>query len=104
MSYRYTVRANFLNDLVAQEWVDWLRNGHCSEVLDGGATKAEVVALEGTPTSFEVRYDFPDRATFERYEGTHAPRLRAEGLELFPMTRGVEYFRSTGTVAHMEKP
>ena len=103
MSYRYTVKASFLDEQIANEWVEWLRNGHCSEVLDGGATKAEVVALDGTPISFEVRYDFPDRATFERYEETHAPRLRAEGLERFPVDRGVEYTRSTGTVAHKER-
>jgi hypothetical protein len=102
MSYRYTVKASFLDEQVAQEWVDWLRSGHCSEVLDGGATRAEVVALEGTPTSFEVRYDFPNRATFERYEETHAPRLRAEGLERFAVDRGIEYTRSTGTIAHTE--
>ncbi len=98
MAYRYTVQATFLEDNVAQEWVNWLRTGHCQEVLDGGATRVEVVKLEGSEHSFEVRYDFPDSDTFATYERIHAPRLRAEGLTRFPLTRGVSYARSTGLV------
>ena len=36
MGYRYVVQACFENRQVADEWLDWLRDGHCQEVLDGG--------------------------------------------------------------------
>ena len=98
MAYRYTVRATFVDEHVAQEWVNWLKTGHCQEVLDRGATQVEIVEMDGEQHTFEVRYDFPDPKTFGAYEDNHAPRLRAEGLERFPTTRGVQYTRSTGVV------
>ena len=102
MSYRYTVRAFFEEPSVADEWVDWLRSGHCRDVLDGGARRAEILRIDDVPCGFEVRYEFPDRASFERYERTHAPRLRQEGLELFPTQRGISYERACGTMIHEE--
>ncbi len=96
MSYRYVVQASFEHQDVSEEWLDWLRNGHCQEVLDGGATAVELVALDSTELTFEVRYDFPSLAVFAQYEAEHAPRLRDEGLARFPMSRGVRYTRSTG--------
>ena len=98
MAYRYTVQATFTHKTVAQEWIDWLESGHCQQVLDGGATRVEVLKLDGDEHSFEVRYDFPDGHAFAVYERDHAPRLRKEGLELFPIDRGVRYSRHTGVV------
>jgi dipeptidase E len=102
----YTVAAEFEDAAVAAEWLAWLAGGHVAEVMAGGATGAEVVALDGPRQSFEVRYRFPSREAFARYEQEHAPRLRAEGLRLFGAERGVRYRRSVGVVAqaHPELP
>ncbi len=97
----YTVCAEFTDPNVAQEWLLWLRNGHIEEVLAGGAIAAEIIALEDVShpvQHFEVRYLFHDRAAFARYEKEHAPRLRAEGIALFPPQRGVTYRRTVGLV------
>ena len=98
MSYRYTVQATFTHENVAEDWVHWLKTGHCQAVLDSGATRVEVLKLDGAQLGFEVRYDFPTADLFAAYERDHAPRLRAEGLTLFPIERGVRYARSTGII------
>jgi hypothetical protein len=97
-SVAYTVTAEFTDAAVAEEWLRWLRGGHLLEVLAGGATTAEIIALDGPTPSYEVRYRFPSREAFLCYEREHAPRLRAEGLRLFPPERGVTYRRSLGAV------
>jgi hypothetical protein len=94
----YTVAATFADAALAEAWLRWLRDGHIAAVLDGGASRAEVVALDEPAHSYEVRYRFPSREAFARYERDHAPRLRAEGLWLFPPERGVSYRRSVGIV------
>ena len=81
MRFRYTVRASFEDDALAGQWLAWLRNGHCRDVLDGGASRAAIVAMEDEKLTFEVRYDFADRATFERYEREHAPLWSCPRLE-----------------------
>lgn len=95
---RYTVCATFTDRATARRWLDWLHGGHIAEVLAGGATAAEVVELDGEPLTFEVRYSFPNRDAFAAYERDHAPRLRAEGLQLFPPAAGISYRRSVGVV------
>ncbi len=96
----YTVCATFQNSALADAWVRWLGDGHVAEVLTGGATDAEIIELDGAAParSFEVRYHFPSREAFEQYEQDYAPRLRADGLKLFPVDRGVSYRRSVGVV------
>lgn len=94
----YTVTATFPDGILADEWLRWLRQGHLAEVLAGGATRAEVVALDTPAHAFEVRYHFPSREALEKYEREHAPLLRAEGLRLFPVEKGIHYRRSTGVV------
>ncbi|MGE3805561.1 MAG: DUF4286 family protein [Gemmataceae bacterium] len=81
-----------------QPWLDWLRGGHIAEVIAGGASSAAIVALDEPARAYEVRYLFPSRDAFERYEREHAPRLRAEGLRLFPPEKGIAYKRSVGAV------
>lgn len=95
---RYTVGVTFPDERTAERWLRWLRDGHVAEVLAGGATRAEVVRLDGSGIEYEVQYHFPDRAAFERYERDDAPRLRAEGLQLFPTEQGIRYRRNTGLV------
>ena len=101
MSFRYTVQATFEDLEVAREWVDWLVEGHCAEVRKGGATNAQVVRIDGEGIVLEVRYDFPDRATFERYEAEHAPD---SGRMAWPVPRraGYQYARTCGEVVHFE--
>ena len=98
MSIAYTVAVTFSNPDLAEDWLRWLTEGHIAEVLAGGATDAEIIALDGPDHAYEVRYHFPSRAAFALYEKEHAPRLRAEGLARFPVDKGITYRRSIGVV------
>lgn len=98
MSFSYVVHATFPSSALREEWIDWLRRGHVADVLHCGAESAEVMCLDGDPLAAEVRYRFASREAFDRYERDSAPRLRAEGLAIFPPERGVHYRRSTGVV------
>jgi hypothetical protein len=95
---RYTVAVTFPDEETAERWLRWLNDGHIAEVLAGGATAAEIVRRDGPVIEFEARYSFPSREAFDRYEREHAPRLRVEGLRLFPTEHGIHYHRSTGVV------
>jgi Domain of unknown function (DUF4286) len=94
----YTVTATLPDTNTAGEWLRWLREGHIAAILASGATAAEIIAVDGKPNWFEVRYRFPSREAFDRYEREIAPRLRAEGLKRFPVDRGIVYQRSVGVV------
>lgn len=95
----YTVSATFTDPALAERWLGWLHGGHLAEVMAGGAESAEVVELDAEGGRFfEVRYRFPSREAFALYELEHAPRLRAEGVRLFPPEKGVSYRRTTGLV------
>jgi len=96
----YTVTASFVDPAVADQWLRWLTGGHVAEVLAAGAVAAEITVLDGPGHVLEVRYHFPSRPVFEEYERLHAPRLRAEGLRLFPPGRGISYQRSVGAVVY----
>ncbi|MDA0803949.1 MAG: DUF4286 family protein, partial [Planctomycetota bacterium] len=98
--FRYTVRATFACPSVAAEWLQWLLGGHIDEVLAGGANHAEIVKIDypSPGCCYEIRYAFQSRTAYEGYEQDHAPRLRAEGVARFPVTRGIQYERSIGTV------
>lgn len=86
---------------LADEWLAWLRGGHIADLLAGGATVAEIIAIDQPPLTYEVRYRFPNRQTFERYEKETAPRLRAEGLKRFPPEKGITYRRTVGEVVNV---
>ena len=98
MKVAYTVTATFPNAALTEEWLGWLYAGHIAEVLAGGASDAEIVSLDEPSLTYEVRYHFPSREAFERYEKEHAPRLRAEGLTRFPVEKGIAYRRSVGVI------
>lgn len=105
MLFTYTVLGRFDDAAVAQEWVEWLRDEHLAEVIDGGALDAEVVELDAPKTQpelagrqFEVHYHFESREAFQEYERDFAPALRAKGLERFPVSRGVTLERRMGAV------
>jgi hypothetical protein len=95
---RYTVNVTFPDEETAARWLEWMRAGHAAEVLAGGATAAEILRCDGPVIEYEVRYQFPSRDAFDRYEREHAPRLRKEALRLFPSEYGVHYHRATAVV------
>jgi hypothetical protein len=99
-SLAYTVAATFDDSRVADEFVRWLGAGHVQEVIRGGASSAEIVRCDAPqgPWRIEVRYSFPDREAFERYQRDVAPALRAQGQSRFPPQRGVSFERRTGIV------
>ena len=95
----YTVRCQFTgNNQLSDHWLAWLRDIHIDDVLKCGAQSATIVKMDVEPDTFEIRYIFESRQAFEMYEAEHAPRLRAEGLELFPEDQGISYERTTGDV------
>lgn len=98
--FRYTVRCEFTkeDDALIGDWLDWLRNSHIHDVLAAGASAAELVKMDAEPSVFEIRYTFNSREHFQAYESDHASRLREEGLQRFPLARGLVYSRSTGEV------
>ena len=98
MKIAYTVAVTFSNSSLVEDWLTWLKHGHIADVLAGGASDAEIIELDGPTCSYEVRYHFPSREAFAKYEKEHAPRLRAEGLARFPADKGVTYRRSVGVV------
>lgn len=97
--FAYIVRCTFNDADVAERWLQWMADEHLADVCSAGALDAEAIRLESADkTICEVRYHFTDRAAFEEYERDHAPRLRAEGLKLFPPELGLRYERFTGEI------
>ena len=99
----YTVSVSIMFESKAEEWLEWLKNGHIDDVRKGGAASAEIVKLDPhdeaqRETIYEIRYRFADRSTFDDYLENHAPRLRREGLEKFPLEDGFKYSRSVGEI------
>ena len=90
----YSVRCEFTDATVAAEWTEWLREEHLADVCAAGARSATIHRVLGAerPT-YEIRYRFDSLADFERYEREAAPRLRADGLARFPLSRGLSYSR-----------
>ena len=98
----YTVRCRIDRPDQAAQWVSWMKDKHLAEVVQCGALKAELVLMDdASPTiagqqCFEARYRFADRITYDAYINEHAPRLRAEGLALYPLELGFAYERTVG--------
>lgn len=100
----YTVECTFTDPALADAWLEWLRDGHLADVCAAGAVSAVAQRLDGEPHRCEARYRFPSRQAFEAYERDHAPRLRAEGLERFPLELGLAYRRSVGEIVGEHPP
>lgn len=97
-AFVYRVRCTFEDADVAGRWANWLLDTHLQDVVDAGATSAELLRIDGEGTVYEAVYGFVDRAAFTAYERDHAPRLRDEGLALFPLSLGLTYARTTAEV------
>jgi len=83
-------------DALLPAWLTWMRTRHLADVLAAGALSADLIELDGG--GHEARYRFASREAFAAYERDHAPRLRAEGLSLFPVEKGMQYRRALGTL------
>lgn len=99
--FSYTVRCKFSSPNrknLSEQWLEWLRDEHIEDVKDGGATDATIFQMDSTDKEliFEIRYEFSNRAMFEKYEAEHASRLREEGKLKFPYELGLSYERTTG--------
>lgn len=98
-TFEYRVRCTFTDPAVATRWLEWLQITHLADVKAAGALDARVLRIDSEDTVLEAVYSFEDRAAFERYEREHAPRLRDEGLALFPLSFGLTYERTTAVTA-----
>lgn len=99
-TFAYSVIATFDDPALVDAWTDWLRRTHFADVCAAGAATAQLIVHDveaGEPPCLEARYTFTDRDAFLTYEQQHAPRLRQEGLGLFP--DGIRYRRTTGPIA-----
>jgi len=103
----YAVIATLPDQSATDDYVGWLRSGHLSAVLAGGATTAQIIAIERTPNDglpaaarrVMTQYAFPDRQAFDDYVAHHAPALRADGLSRFGPDRGVRFERLVGEIS-----
>lgn len=91
--FAYTVHCEHTNSDTHAAWVQWMLDEHLADVCAAGAQTAELI-VDGLRC--ETRYTFADRAAFDAYERDHAPRLRDEGLQRFPLSLGLTYSRTTG--------
>jgi hypothetical protein len=92
MTFHYTVSTTADTPELRDAFVAWLVNGHIADVCAAGALTGEIVRRDDGV--IESRYTFASRDAFADYERDHAPRLRAEGLALFPS--GLSFQRVTG--------
>lgn len=96
----YSVVATLPNKSLLRTYIEWLECGHVQAVLDGGASRASVVELDGEGEESHVRtvYEFETRADFDHYVRDHAPALRADGAARFGSLTGVKFEREIGRI------
>jgi hypothetical protein len=89
----YTVRIDFDDPALRDEFGIWLRDRHITDVLAAGAQSAKLY-VHPSELAIEVFYTFESRDDFDAYERDHGPRLRAAGLA-FLAGRTARFTRST---------
>ena len=90
----YTVRAEFDDPTVREQFLTYLREGHCLAVVrQGGALSGEVTAYADGVV--EARYLFGSQADFDAYVAGPAVQLRADVARHFP-AGGLRITRLTG--------
>lgn len=97
----YDVECTFTDPEVADKWVAWMHDAHIADVVHAGALCGQVVVRESDAIVREVRYRFANRIAFDTYVRDHAPRLRTEGLERFPLSLGLSYQRRISVTREM---
>ena len=80
----YEVRLT-ISPSIRAEFLRWL-DEHVAEMLTfDGFVAAQILTGDAfEPNEVSVHYSLEGRASFAQYEQTHAERMRAEGLRLFP--------------------
>jgi hypothetical protein len=94
----YSVTATLPDDETARRYLAWLADGHAAEVVAAGALSAQIIRFTdpSSPIRVETRYTFSSSAALSQYVREHAPRLRTEGLKLFPPDQGISFERRVG--------
>jgi len=80
----YEVRLT-IDPSIRTAFLSWL-DEHVAEMLtfDGFVAAQILTGDTSEPDELSVHYTLENRAYFAHYEQTHADRMRAEGLTLFP--------------------
>lgn len=94
----YRVVATLPDAASAERYQAWLTGGHVAEVCRLGQASASVVRLSGDGHRFASTYRFESQQDLDRYEREFAPRLRAEGVALFPPESGIRFEREYGQI------
>jgi hypothetical protein len=96
VKFFYTVSCRIEDPLLETRWLGWLEREHIADVIAAGALSAEVVRRDGEGRVYDIHYRFKDSAAYDDYIENHAPRLREEGMKLFP--HGLAYARTSGEI------
>ncbi len=91
----YIVSAEFESAHVMKEWCAWLKREHIKDVCKAGADSGQCLTSVDTNNVLcaQAHYTFSDHEAFENYLQHGAPKLRKEGLKLFPLSLGINYQR-----------
>ena len=96
MKFLYTVTCRVEDPMLETKWLGWLEREHVADVIKSGALRAEVVRRDGGGRVYDIHYWFKDAQAHDDYIRNHAPRLREEGMKLFPY--GLAYERASGEI------
>ncbi len=99
----YTVTVFIQYRSVEEDWLAWMKNEHIPAIKQAGATEALLIHRDpenenDIGITYDIQYKFDDRGKFETYIEQHAPALRRESYEKFPLTDGFKYSRTSGIV------
>jgi hypothetical protein len=102
----YVVTATIPETGLAEEFLEWLVQGHIQDVMAAGAIGGHAIRLSdpSTPIRVQAVYRFPNRDALDSYLTNHAPRLRADGLRRFPPERGIIFERMVGEFVPIVTP
>jgi len=96
----YAVTAVMPDSETRDRYLRWLLDGHVRDVLDAGASDAQIIVIDQPelPIRVQTRYVFESQQELDRYLRDRAPELRAQGLRLFGPETGVAFTREIGVV------
>jgi hypothetical protein len=84
--FLYNVTVNIDED-VAEEWVQWMKETHMPEVLATGCfTESRLCRIIGESKggkSYAAQYIFPNLSVYHQYQTNFAPALQAKTMEKF---------------------
>lgn len=75
----YEVAVTLASGTDPDVFADWMRDHHIPAILATGCfSAAEFTRDDGAHLRYRTRYFATDRASLDRYQAEHAPRLRAD--------------------------